>query len=310
MKKYSLEDLAYEFEVSLKRLNRQPLTIKEKRRKLSKFFIFLKPLEITQIEQVTPDVLKAYRVNLYQQVNANERQNSVAYQNLMIGAVKQFMEFLYHEGYLVSNPAKNIAYAKEPSKLPSSILTLAEARKILKMPDTKSIIGYRDKTILEIFYSSGIRKSELMNLTLLDVDYHEGLLKVMGKGRKERIVPIGRIACRYLENYITSVRSELLKEPAIPYVFLSCRGNRLNPNALWMMVKKYARKAGIKKNIHCHTFRHTCATSMLKNKADIRVIQELLGHESLESTQIYTRIAITDLKEIHGQCHPRERDKL
>ena len=220
-----------------------------------------------------------------------------------------FLKYLCDAGYLVSDPAKNIEYARQPKTLPRGILSPSEARKIMHAPDVKSVIGYRDRTILEVLYSSGIRKTELRKLTLDDVDYHDGFLRVKGKGSKERIVPIGRIACRYLENYIKSVRPDLIKDPYNKTVFLSSRGNRLNHNAVWVLVKKYAKKAKIKKNVHCHTFRHTCATAMLKNKADIRIIQELLGHSSLNSTQVYTRVSITDLKQVHKRCHPREKDK-
>ncbi len=310
MKPDNLKPLVKEFELSLKLLNRRKKTVKELVRKINKFTDFLHLTDINQVDNITKDIVKIYQTELYHQINYKGQPNTSAYQNRMLGSVKQFLSFLHEEGYILSNPSKNIPYAKESKRLPQSILTRSEVRKILKMPDTANLIGYRDKTILEIFYSSGIRKTELRDLKLNDVDYHDGVMRVMGKGRKERFVPIGRIACKYLENYIKSIRLELLKDPLNPYVFLSSRGNRLNHNAVWKMVKKYAVKAKIKKNIHCHTFRHTCATTMLKNKADIRIIQELLGHSSLSSTQVYTRINITDLKAIHKKCHPREQDAL
>jgi integrase/recombinase XerD len=120
---------------------------------------------------------------------------------------------------------------------------------------------------------------------------------------------LGKIACRYLENYIKSVRPELIRDPYNNHLFISTRGNRLSKNVVWELVKKYAKKAKLKKTISPHTFRHSCATSMLRNRADIRAVQELLGHESLESTQVYTHISINDLKETHKRCHPREKEK-
>ena len=122
-------------------------------------------------------------------------------------------------------------------------------------------------------------------------------------------MPLGRIACRYLENYIKSVRPELIRDPFEKTVFLSLRHRQLSKNMVWELTKRHAKKAKIKKNVHPHTFRHTCATQMLRNKAHIRAVQELLGHESLDSTQVYTHVSITDLKEIHANCHPREKDK-
>ena len=131
-----------------------------------------------------------------------------------MAAVKQFLRFLKEHDYIITDPASDIEYAREPKRLPRSILSPAEARKIIHAPDTKSLIGYRDRTILEVFYSTGIRKEELNNLTLSDVDYEDGFLRVNnGKGGKDRVVPVGRIACRYFENYINSVRPELVRDP-------------------------------------------------------------------------------------------------
>jgi len=305
----NLTRMEKEFERSLKVLNRAPRTIREIMRKLNVFFDYLRSLGIKHIDGISKDVVMSWQVEMYQSLSAKGSPYSVSYQNSMLCVVKQFMEFLRQNSYIMSNPAKDIQYARQPKTLPRSILSKSEARKIMQAPDTKSVIGYRDRTILEVLYSSGIRKTELRNITVKDVDYDDGFIRVNGKGNKERVVPIGRIACRYLENYIKSVRPELIKDPYNDTLFLSSRGNRFNHNAVWALVKKYAKKAKIKKNIHCHTYRHTCATLMLRNKADIRTIQELLGHSSLDSTQVYTRVSINDLKEVHKRCHPRERDK-
>ena len=301
--------MAKEFEQSLKVLNRAQGTIKGICWKLNRFIDYLAIRDITHVDNITKDIIRDYQTELYQQINYKGYPNSICYQNSMMSVVKQCLMFLKEAEYIISDPARDISYAKEPKTLPRSILTPSEARKIIQAPDVKSVIGYRDRTILEVLYSSGIRKTELRNLTLNDVDYDDGFIRVQGKGDKERMVPIGRIACRYLENYIKSVRPELIKDPYNNHVFLSSRGNRFDHTSVWGLVKKYAKKAKIKKNIHCHTFRHTCATAMLKNKANIRIIQKLLGHASMNTTQIYTHVSITDLKEVHKRCHPREKDK-
>lgn len=309
MKTTDFERLAGEFARSQKARHLKNRTISETQRMLARFFRFLALQGITHVDHITREVVRAYQVDIYEYINPRGRPNSVSYQNSQLSVVKRFLKFMQDTGHIVSDPAA-IPYAKEPKRLPRSILTVSEARKILHAPDTKSVLGYRDRTILEVLYSTGIRKTELRNLTLNDVDYHDGFLRVVkGKGNKDRVVPLGRIACRYLENYIKIVRPELIRDPYNNHVFLSLRGNKINQNMVWTRIKKYARKAKIRKNVHCHTFRHTCATAMLKNKADIRVIQELLGHSCLNTTQIYTHISINDLKEIHRQCHPRERDK-
>lgn len=295
---------------SLKVRNLSNRTVQEHRWRLSRFADYLNHQGITHADGITKETVRQYQVHLYETLNDKGMQNSTGHQNNLLATVKQFTRFLKERDYIVADPSRDITYAKVPKSLPRGILTPSEARKIIHAPDTSSVIGYRDRTILELLYSSGIRKEEVNNLTLNDVDYTEGFLRIIrGKGNKDRIVPIGRIACRYLENYIKTVRPELIKDPYNTYLFLSLRGNRMSKNRVWDLVKKYAQKAKVRKNVHPHTFRHTCATAMLKNKADITIIRAFLGHESLNTTQIYTHLSVTDLKEVHKRCHPREQDK-
>ena len=296
---------------SLKVRNLSQRTIDHVHWMLEKFFVYLQSCNITHVDQITSQTVRDYQMTLFESLNSRGRPNSIAYQNRMLSAAKNFTRFLKDNDYIVSDPGRNVAYAKEPKRLPRGVLTPTEARKIIHAPDVKTAIGYRDRTIMEVLYSSAIRKEELNNLTLADVDYNDGFLRIIeGKGKKDRIVPIGRIACRYLENYIKSVRAELITDPYNNHLFLTLRGKRFSKNVVWELIKKYAKKARIKKNVHPHTFRHSCATAMLRNKADIRTIQKLLGHASLDSTQVYTHLSITDLKNVHSRCHPREKDKL
>jgi integrase/recombinase XerD len=278
---------------------------------LNRFFAWLRETGVGELAAVTRDAVRDYQTHLFEEINSNTGQpNAVTYQNRSLQAVKSFFRFLSENDYLVGDPAKSIPYAREPQRLPRSILTQSEAKKVLHAPDTKTVLGYRDRTILEVLYSTGIRKEELLNILLTDVDYNDGLIRInCGKGKKDRVVPLGRIACRYLENYIKAVRPSLIRDPYNNHLFLSLRGNRLSKNMVWQIVKSYAVKAKIKKTISPHTFRHTCATLMLRNHANIRHIQELLGHASLDSTQVYASVSIVDLKEVHARCHPRERDK-
>jgi integrase/recombinase XerD len=305
----SIETAIQEYLKSLKVQNLAARTIKEAAWRLGKFTAYMESRGVAGITGITKEVIVSYRIEQYERINQMGRPNGVRHQNMLLATVKQFTRWLWECDYIVSDPAKDIRYAKQPKSLPRGILTPTEARKILHAPDTKSVIGYRDRTILEILYTSGIRKDELVRLTLDDVDYNDGFLRVFGKGRKERMVPLGRIACRYLENYIKSVRPELIRDPYEKTVFLSLRHRPLSKNMVWELTKRHAKKAKIPKNVHPHTFRHTCATQMLRNKAHIRAVQELLGHSSLDSTQVYTHVSITDLKEIHKSCHPREKDK-
>ncbi len=293
------------FEQSLTVINQASGTIKIKIQKLNRFIEYLQQNEIDKIDDITTETIELYRVEIHKALNG------VAYQNSILSVVRQFTRYLYKHNHIVSDPGKEIEYAKIPKTLPKSILTPKEAKKIIHAPDVRTITGYRDRTILEILYSSGIRKDEVNHLTIRGVDYNDGYLMIEnGKGGKDRIVPIGRIACRYLENYIKSVRPELLIDKGVEHLFLSLRGRQLSKNIVWDLVKKYAKKARIKKNVHPHTFRHTCATGMLKNKADLNTIRKILGHASLNTTQIYTHLTINDLKDVHKRCHPREKDKV
>ena len=304
------EQFAEEFINYSRVRNMAESTIKSQQWKLGKFLIFLSRNSIEQPDQISKAIIFDYQTELYHAINNRGRPNSVRSQNNMISTVKSFTAFLKRNDYIISDPGLAVQYGKTPKTLPRGIFTRSEARRIINAPDKTCTIGYRDKTIMEVLYSTGIRKNELNNLTLNDVDYDDGFLQIIqGKGGKDRITPLGKIACRYLENYIKSVRPELIKDPYNNYLFLSLHGNKLSRNVVWELVRKYAKKAKIKKRVSPHTFRHTCATAMLKNKADIRAVQELLGHESLNTTQIYTRVTINDLKAVHAKCHPRERDK-
>lgn len=310
MKENNLSPLAAEYLQALRVRNLAGRTVQGRRFMLDKFFVYLAGRGVSHTDGITREVITDYQTELYHAVNLRGRPNSVSYQNNKLSAAKGFTRFLRERDYIVADPARDILLAKLPKLLPRGILTPSEARKIINTPDTRSAIGYRDHTIMEVLYTTGIRREELNMLTLADVDYHDGFLRINGgKGGKDRVVPLGRIACRYLENYIKAVRPEFIKKPFDHHLFLSTRGNRLSKNMVWELVKKYAKKARLKKNISPHSFRHSCATAMLRNKADIRAVQELLGHESLESTQVYTHISINDLKETHKRCHPREKEK-
>jgi integrase/recombinase XerD len=285
-------------------------TIKRYTYFLNRFFAWLEAQNVTEISAVTKELIQDYQTHLYETVNSRGEPNSVFHQNNTLKAIKGFFRYLAEQNYLVSDPSRDVSYARTPKRLPRSILTGPEAKKVIHAPNTKTATGYRDRAIIEVFYSTGIRRNELINLELSDVDYHEGFVRInSGKGNKDRVVPIGKIACRYIENYVKAVRPMLVKDPTDNHLFLTINGTKISENRVWQLVKDYSKKTKIKKNVTTHTFRHTCATLMLKNKANIRHIQELLGHSSLEATQVYTRVSITDLKEVHSKCHPREKDR-
>lgn len=305
----SFTDFLEKYKQHLQVINYAERTIEGHVFYLNRFFGWLNQRSIT-ITGVTKGLVSEYQTHLYEQLNRNGDPIGPRTQNHALSIVKIFFRFLRENEYLASDPTRDIAYAKVPKRLPRSILTGPEAKKVIHAPNTKTALGYRDRTMLEVLYSTGIRRQELVNLTLQDVDYNEGFVRVNnGKGSKDRVVPIGKIACRYIENYVKQVRPMLVKDPHEDHLFLSILGHSPCFSTIDEIVKKHTRKAKIKKTVTPHTFRHTCATHMLRNKANIRHLQELLGHASLESTQVYAHVSITDLKEVHSKCHPREKDR-
>ena len=287
-----------------------PETIKRYIYFLNRFFAWLEAQGIAGITAFTKNTVQDYQAHLYEQINRNGDPTGAHTQNQALSIVKSFFRFLRENDYLAHDPARDVTYAKTPKRLPRSILSGPEAKKVIHAPNTSTALGYRDRTILEVLYSTGVRRKELVSLTLQDVDYHEGFVRVnSGKGDKDRVVPIGKIACRYIENYVKAVRPMLVRDPHNNHLFLSMRGTTPSFSTIEEIIKKHTKKAKIKKTVSPHTFRHTCATHMLRNKANIRHIQELLGHASLESTQVYAHVTITDLKEVHSRCHPREKDR-
>ena len=188
------------------------------------------------------------------------------------------------------------------------ILSIPEMRQLLNGPDIRTNTGFRNRIVLEILYDTGIRRAEMAAITTADLDLDGGYIHIRsGKGDKDRVVPLCQPGLQPgIRSYLLSVRPAFVQGKDTGYLILNRWGDRMNANGIWAVVKRCAEQAGIRKNISTHTFRHTCATHMMKNGAPVRHVQELLGHESLESTQIYTHVTINDLKEIHARCHPGE----
>ena len=267
---------------------------------------------VNEVESITGETLIEFQSWLYHQPTPKGTARGAANQNRILTGLRGFFAFLKTSGYLTSNPAEALASAREPRRLPRHVLTPQEARRILEAVDTGTAEGCRDRTILEVFYATGIRKQELLNLTVQNVNLDEELLRIdQGKGGRDRIVPLSRIACRFLKTYLNAIRPGLVRPNGrcTDRLFVSLRGKPLDKNVLSELVIHYARAAKIKKHITCHIWRHTCATHLLKNRANLRHVQEILGHRSLATTERYLPLTITDLKEAHRRCHPRERSE-
>ncbi len=223
-----------------------------------------------------------------------------------LAALRSFFRYLEKRNLFQDNPIVDIKTPKKGQYLPL-FLYPKDIEKLLETPDLTTPIGRRDRAVLELFYSAGLRLSELVGLNLTDIDWDIGYLRIRGKGGKERITPLCYYAYNYLEDYLTLARDALLKGKETEAVFVSSRGMRINPRTVEYMVDKYVKIAGLNSGISPHSLRHTFATHMLENGADIRSVQELLGHESISTTQIYTHLSRSRLREVYFKAHPRAK---
>jgi len=228
--------------------------------------------------------------------------------NKSVECVRTFLQHLGRDGYVPVRLFESLDYVKVPDLLPKSVLTHEQVQKLIGSVDEDSPKGYRDKAILELLYTNGIRASELLGLELGKVDFRSGTAVIMGKGMKERVVPIGRTALKYLETYITIVRPYAVKDPNEKAVFLNPDGGAMTYVVLRRLVKRYAAKAGLPDHVTPHTLRRSCTTELLRGGAGMYHVKELLGHSSLDTLKHYARLTITDLRKTHAQCHPRERE--
>ncbi|WP_353685173.1 tyrosine recombinase XerC [Thermodesulfovibrio sp. 3907-1M] len=276
-------------------------TIRAYKKDLEEFFNFAK-IEPEQVEPVT------VRGFISEQILKGKSKTTVARK---LSTLRSFFSYLYSEGIIKVNPARVVASVKTKRSLPK-FLTVDDAFRLVEAPGEDKFTAQRDKAILEVFYGSGIRVSELCGLNMDDVDLKEGLIKVRGKGRKERIVPIGQKAREALKKYlavrqILRIKKKLVAEESP--LFINNRGKRISDRQVRRVVERYAKAIGIPEKIGPHTLRHTFASHMLMEGADLRVIQELLGHASLSTTQIYTHIDLKHLMDVYDKSHPLSKEE-
>lgn len=219
-------------------------------------------------------------------------------------AARALARFLRAEGVLPEETVPSVATFRLPRKLPHA-LSRQEVESLLSQPDIRTTIGLRDRAMLELAYASGLRVSEVVGLRLQDIDLHEGFVRVFGKRSKERWVPVGDSATAAVEDYLRLARPKLLGRRSEDYLFLSGRGTPLSRTQFWLRLKQYAKQAGISRPVSPHTLRHSFAVHLLQGGADLRAVQEMLGHASINTTQIYTRVSIDHLREVYRKHHPR-----
>ncbi len=292
--------LIEQFENHLNTLNRSPNTVKSYVRHVKHFMDTI----TISVKKINKQHIENYIAEFY------DKQYSSNTISMKIRSIKRFFEYLEQTDQIFIDPSEQIKEPREKQTLPKDILTIEEANQLLEQPDLSMPIGIRDRSIMELFYSTGIRLDELCSLKINDVDISAEIVRVNnGKGQKDRIVPMGDYAAKFLDKYITKVRPHLTRFcPINENLFVNMFGHPIDGQSVYVMIKKYSQKAGINKEVSAHTFRHTFACLMLKNGADIRAVQKMLGHERLYTTQRYIRSLKIDLKKIHENTHPREKD--
>lgn len=221
-----------------------------------------------------------------------------------ISSYRAYFQFLLRTNQIKIDPTLDIEMPRIGRILPKT-LTETEVDELLQAPDITDVIGHRDKAMLELMYATGLRVSELITLKMSQVNFNQGVIRVVGKGNKERLVPIGEESVKWLEDFISTSRTDILQKQQIDFLFPTKRGQSMARQTFWYAIKRYSKKAGIRKNISPHGLRHAFATHLLNHGADLRVVQLLLGHSDLSTTQIYTHIARERLKKLHGEHHPR-----
>ncbi|MGI6713026.1 MAG: site-specific tyrosine recombinase XerD [Bacillota bacterium] len=267
---------------------------------LISFLNFLKSSSVTNVHEISKHHITAFLILL------NKEGKSPATIARHKASLKSFFGFILKEHIVLQDPTRNLGKTKLPKAFPK-ILTIDEIDKLLNSPDLHTNLGIRDKAMLELIYGTGLRVSELLSLNLTDINLEIGYLRCMGKGSKERIIPVGTFAEKALVHYLSNARGKLLKNSAEKALFLNSRGKRLTRQGFWKILKQYALQAEIKATITPHTLRHSVATHMLENGADLRTVQEILGHADITTTQIYTHLTKNHLKEVYNKCHPRAK---
>ncbi|MFH1655126.1 MAG: site-specific tyrosine recombinase XerD [Candidatus Omnitrophota bacterium] len=273
-------------------------TLESYSRDLKKYFSFLKSRGLIDAAKVDRNLINAF---LMKQKDKSLSMNSIS-RNLV--AIKVFHRFLVREGHCKLDPTSLFESPKLWRRIPE-VLSTQEVKSIIDVIYPRNWQGIRDRAILELMYASGMRVSELVNLKVSDLNLDIGFVRCLGKGQKERIIPIGKSAIIASRRYLDKTRGKLAKKDASSFLFLSRLGKRISRQSIWKIVKKYGRIAKIKKKIKPHTLRHSFATHLLERGADLRSVQEMLGHSDISTTQIYTHVNKDRLKSIHKQFHPR-----
>ena len=302
------QNLLFQFTEHLKVLNRSEATIKAYTDNVRLFLA----QEKQSIKTITRKDMEAHISSFYDYRKEDGTAYTIGTICLKVRSLKRFFEYLEQANIIFINPMEFIQEPKKDKTIPKNILSTREMETLLDQPNLGLKTGIRDRAVLEVFYTTGIRLNELCSLTIYDADLQGKMLRVnQGKGRKDRVVPLGRHAVRFLREYISRIRPHFTKRNRRSRVlFVNQLGQPLSKQVVAIMVRTNARKAGFKRQITAHTLRHTFASQLVKNGADVVAVQKMMGHVDLKTTQGYIKTLIVDLKKAHAKSHPREKDKV
>lgn len=280
-------------------------TASVRRRYLASFCAWCEERSLTDPKEVTRPVLLRYQRRLFYYRKRDGKPLSWSSQHGQLVAIRAFFKWLTIESHILYNPASELQLPRRPPRLPKAVLTAEEMEQVLAQADPESPQGLRDRALLEVMYATGMRRMEVVGLGVFDVDFSQELVRVRhGKGGRERVIPMGERACRWVERYLADIRPSLVVEPDDGTLFLADGGKAFHPQYLSRKVKTYLEASGVGKSGGCHLFRHTAATLMLEGGADIRYIQQMLGHAEISTTQVYTRVAVKSLQRVYQSSHP------
>jgi integrase/recombinase XerD len=292
----------------LKVLNRSETGVKSRQNDLLPFLRWTEERELLYPDQITRTIIESYQRWLWRYRKKNGQPLGVSTQRKRVSSMQFLFSWLCKRRILEANPASEIELPRVEKRLPVEALSRSELETIIGLPDITDLLGIRDRAILELLYSTGIRRAEIARLAITDLKREKKLLAIIkGKGNKDRVVPVGTRAMQWVEKYLEDVRPLLVVNHDIHALFLSGYGDEINREVLGRKVAKYIKLGDSGHSGGCHLFRHTCATHMLEGGADIRYIQQLLGHSKLETTAIYTEVSIVQLQAVHNRCHPAEQ---
>jgi integrase/recombinase XerD len=291
---------------SLMARNYSENTLESRRDAFRVFLAWAAERELTRVTQITRPILEAYQRWLSKYTKADGKRLGWSTQLSRLSSIKDWFRWLTKRDVILHNPASELEMPRQEKRLPGASLSASQLAALMALPNVADPLGLRDRAMLETLYSTGMRRSEVCRLELPDFNAERRTIHIRrGKGKKDRMVPVGEQAIFWIERYLTQARPRLCLDTRTQAVFLTGYGGPFNPDVLSRYVSKWMDQAGLTGS--CHTLRHTCATHMLDGGADIRFIQQLLGHEDLSTTAIYTEVSIRQLQDVHARCHPTGR---